>query len=420
MLPKSGICGSMENSQLKIWAVTILGVACMLPSIGINAIYQFAHAGDLAVALAWAATLSVVLAAISPITFMRSVRCVSATGVLISIFLFAVCSIFNVSNAIGIAAGNRAESITGRETARTIVEGLQWQLGTTIQSRDSLAKEAGGKTAVMVRADLASLQQRVEWASSKQCTDATIPISRAFCADYKTKEGLLDAAARVEDLDRLISEISAKLANAHAVIGQSADPQASTINSALAFFGVKVKDGDVGTGLSLWFALAIEAIGSLGLIAFRMLLLETGSSMPKKITRVKEDFGRILSSPRMPVISAVKVTRKSLVPESRQLPAPAPAKKPYKKGPTPEDLSSIQDWLSERITIRRGKEVQAAECYANYRAWCEEREISPATFNRFGRTIRGEMKIDAAMKSGRVHYQGVAFKVTPLRVVANA
>lgn len=141
---------------------------------------------------------------------------------------------------------------------------------------------------------------------------------------------------------------------------------------------------------------------------------------PGNITIAKEGFGLSIREVHALTLPHVKVTRKSLVPESRQLPAPSPVKKPYKKGPTPEDLSSIQDWLSEQITIRRGKEVQAAECYANYRTWCEEREIAPATFNRFGRTIRGEMKIDAAMKSGRVHYQGVAFKAMPLRVVASA
>lgn len=261
-----------ERSPISNFAVAVLAAVCMLPSIAINAIYLFAHGGELALALSMAAMLSVVLAGITPITFTRSLKAKSAMGLIISSFVFLICLAFNVSNAVGIAASTRAETVTTRTTGSDTVERLKWQLGTARQSRDTLARDAGGKTATMIRADLAALQQKVEWASSKQCTDATIPTSRSFCSDYKSKEGLLDAAARVEDLDRQISDISAKLAGTHAVAGQAADPQASAVNFALSFIGIKAKDGDVGTVLVLLLALVVEAIGSFGAFVFMMLL----------------------------------------------------------------------------------------------------------------------------------------------------
>jgi hypothetical protein len=143
--------------------------------------------------------------------------------------------------------------------------------------------------------------------------------------------------------------------------------------------------------------------------------------MPAIVTEKNEDFGTVRHTVRATILPAVKLARKPLVPEVRQLPAPDLARRiPKKVGPSPEDLASIQDWHAERVATRRGKGIQAADCYANYQAWCEERGIYPATFNRFGRTIRGELKIDAETKSGRVFYQGIAFKGTPLRVVARA
>lgn len=244
----------------------------MLPGIGINVAHQLAHGKELAPILAWAAALSVVLAGITPITFTRALRQRSIIGTLVSVFLFCVCLGFNIANAVGIAAGKRAETVTSREVERGEVERLQWQLGTARESRGALVRDAEGKTATMIRAELASMRQQWQWDSSKRCTDATLSSSRIFCADYKKREGLLDAAAKVEQLNGQIADISAKLAGMHATAGQAADPQASAVNFALAWFGIQAKDGDVGTGLSLWFALAIEAIGSLGPIAFALLL----------------------------------------------------------------------------------------------------------------------------------------------------
>jgi hypothetical protein len=106
-------------------------------------------------------------------------------------------------------------------------------------------------------------------------------------------------------------------------------------------------------------------------------------------------------------------------PKSAALPMLVAVKKPYKKGASPGDLSSIQDWMEDIVVSRRGMEISAAEGYASYQRWCNENGIIPATNNRFGRTIKGELGIKSKQKNGRVQYQGVTFKAVQLRVVGN-
>jgi hypothetical protein len=106
-------------------------------------------------------------------------------------------------------------------------------------------------------------------------------------------------------------------------------------------------------------------------------------------------------------------------PKLAALPPPMTIKKPYKKGASPEDLGSIRDWMDDLLVPRRGMEISAAESYESYQKWCKENGISPATNNRFGRTIKGELGIKSKQKNGRVQYQGLAFKSVQLRVVGN-
>jgi hypothetical protein len=86
-------------------------------------------------------------------------------------------------------------------------------------------------------------------------------------------------------------------------------------------------------------------------------------------------------------------------------------------GPTDADLASIRDWLAVRTVSRRGVDIQAKDAYASYAAWCPEHSYKPVTIQRFGRVIRGEMKIKVVKKSNRTFYAGVAFKGANLRVV---
>jgi hypothetical protein len=86
-------------------------------------------------------------------------------------------------------------------------------------------------------------------------------------------------------------------------------------------------------------------------------------------------------------------------------------------GPSEADLASIRDWLAARTVSRRGADIQAKDAYSSYAAFCPEHHYKPVTIQRFGRVIRGEMKIKVAKKSNRTFYAGIAFKGANLRVV---
>jgi hypothetical protein len=136
-----------------------------------------------------------------------------------------------------------------------------------------MAKAADGKAADVIQAELDGLQQDAAWTSTKGCTDATIPASRAYCAGYKTRQAQLAAARKVADLDGKIEAINRQLDTLHVVPGQAADPQASAVSFALSFIGIHTSDdGQVGKGLSLWFALLIWSFDSLGSAIAKLLL----------------------------------------------------------------------------------------------------------------------------------------------------
>ena len=100
------------------------------------------------------------------------------------------------------------------------------------------------------------------------------------------------------------------------------------------------------------------------------------------------------------------------------LPSPATVKRNMRRPPG-EEAASIEAWMKERTVVRsgRGYEIRACDCYASYVSWCEENGIQPASNNRFGRVLGGDMKVERIEKGGRNFYRGIAFKGANLRVV---
>jgi len=396
--------------DIRAISITVLSAVFMMPAAAINAIYQYDRGGPFAIPLAAVAITSIIMAGVTPITFMRSLRNLNAFGVIISAIVFMVSIGFNLSNATGIAAFERDKTVTTRSTASDSMDRLRWQLSTYTNSRTDLAREADGKAAASFLAELAGQRQDASWTATKQCTDATIPTSRMFCAKYKAREAQLAAAQKVEELDVKIDAINRQIDTLHIAPGQVADPQASAVNFALNFLGFKAKDGDVGTGLSLWFALLIEVIASLAATVFQ-LLLEPSKHASIGDDRRRENGGdqRREECPPLIVTKVIPASPIRQTPVMQALPAPEPAKKPERRPPG-EEVASIESWMAQCVITRRNHEIRAAECYASYTEWCTENGIQPASNNRFGRVLGGDLKVKRVEKGGRNYYQGIAFK----------
>jgi hypothetical protein len=265
---------------LQTTAVVIVALACMAPSMAVNAVHQFTHTpGPLAWPLAGAAVLSVLLAGSSPFA-METALSQRRFGVfLAALAAFVVCASYNLASAVGAASTARSD-ITGARTAdnarATLLTG---QLAQAEKSRAALAAASGEQTPGMIDGALSALRNDARWSRSKGCADATRDDSRAFCAEYAQKQATRDAAAKVAELDRDMTAIKARLLTATgATAGQPADPQADNIANALELVGGAASAGKIGMGLNLWFALTIEVLGSLGPIVFAVVFASVAGS----------------------------------------------------------------------------------------------------------------------------------------------
>jgi hypothetical protein len=363
--------------DIRVFAIAALSAVCMSTGAAINAVYQYDRGGPFALPLAVLAVTSIAMAGITPITFMRSMRGLNAFGMIVSAFVFMVAIGFNFSNATGIAAFERDKTVSTRTAASDSAERLQWQLGTFTKSRTDLAKDAAGKATAVIQAELSGLQQDAAWTATKQCTDATLPASRTFCAGYKSREAQLAAALKVEELDGKIEAINHQLDLMHGVPGQAADPQASAVNFALSFIGIKAKEGDVGTGLSLWLAMLVEVIASLGPVVLQLLfepsrrpVLATARAAPSAPISASAPKGKPGGAP-----SRGKGQKGRAPRVKNDAPKPAPS-------PRPSNVVDLRPKDATKKDIPRSVAEQALKEAGTQRDAAAKLGISPRTLRR--------------------------------------
>jgi hypothetical protein len=146
--------------------------------------------------------------------------------VIIALLAFIICGGFNLANALGSAADQRAEKTGSRAGTAEKVRLLKETLAQLEAKRAPLVAAQG-------------------------------PLSRKVDALDK------DAAAARAELGSL----------AGAGAGEGAiDPQAANIASVLAVAGIDLPATAIATGLNVWFALGLEVLASLGPIVFATLL----------------------------------------------------------------------------------------------------------------------------------------------------
>jgi hypothetical protein len=253
-------------------AVAIVALACMAPSMAVNAVHQLNHTpGPMAWPLAGAAILSVLLAGSSPFAMGAALSQRRFGVFLAALAAFVVCASYNLASAVGAASTARSETIGARTADNSRLSLLMGQLSQAVASRSALAAASGEQTPGMVDAELTAMRNDARWARSKGCADATLPDSRTFCAEYAQLAGKRDAAVKVAELDRDMASLKAQLLTAtSADAGQPADPQADNIARAVSVLW-SADAGQIGTGLNLWFALTIEVLGSFGPSVFAIL-----------------------------------------------------------------------------------------------------------------------------------------------------
>jgi hypothetical protein len=154
-------------------------------------------------------------------------------------------------SAFGFAATNRGASVGGREGVTATYEAAK------LKKEDLLRRLAGVaqvRAIGVVEAEIKAAKQERPWASSKECTEATVTASRGFCKRYETLVGELQAAKDAKELRREIDAVESEMAALReGGAGQDADPQASLISKLSG-----VHRANVQLGWELMFALLLE------------------------------------------------------------------------------------------------------------------------------------------------------------------
>lgn len=281
-------------------AIAVIALLCIAPSASINVVHVLGHTpGALGVPLALASVVSVMLAAASPFAIERAIAGRNVALLAIALLTGAVCLSYNLSVAVGAASTTRSETTGARTAENQKAALLTGQLVQAEKSRVTLASIAQEKTPGVIAAELRGLEQSAAWTSSKQCSDATLPTSRTFCAEHAGRQAALDAAKKVEALDIEIAATKAALLKSGPATGQAADPQSANIAAALSFIGVTVEVGNIGIGLNLWLAVLVEIVGAFGPLVFAAALRrEDGTQKPEEAATAAKAAKKEKSQPK--------------------------------------------------------------------------------------------------------------------------
>jgi hypothetical protein len=249
----------------------LLSLPFIAPSIALNAACQLSHEHEPLVL--WGSVAlsagAVIMVAYLPLAIMRAPNW--ATRFMLSGGFLLLLS-FNLASGIGAVSTARSDLTGSRRADNARLSLLTSQLSQAEASRKALAAAAGEKTAAMADAELTALRQDARWGRSKECSDATLTDSRAFCAEYAQKQGARDAAVKVAELDTSITTLRARIASAQtATAGESEDPQAEAVAMALGALWGHLDLHTVGVGASVQKAMAAEILPAIAATAIAIL-----------------------------------------------------------------------------------------------------------------------------------------------------
>lgn len=220
---------------------------------------------------------------------------------------------------------------------------------------------------------------------SKGCTDATLPQSRALCAQIDLLAGELGRARERQRLAQAAAEARLALEKQDVAAAMRAiDPQAETL--ARLIEPLWRADADtVRTALAVFIAILIELGSGLGpwLVAPSATAMRTAPpAQPEK-------------------------TATELVPVANVL-EPEPVALEAEPVETIDVDGQVEQWAARALVPRRGSFVPAAEVRAAYEAHCGAFDLRPLSANAFGRAMtRAGYRREKV--GGVIRYENIGF-----------
>ncbi|MBN9260942.1 MAG: hypothetical protein J0I57_07490 [Hyphomicrobium sp.] len=262
--------------------------------------------------------------------------------------VFAGFSIFSLMSSLGFAAEMRSGLVEARVAqSRQLDEKMR-----ALAAIDAQLQRMGVlRLTAEVERDMAIAEQDRRWTSSGQCTDATVPASRAFCAEHVRLVGEREVISKAAELQARRNALVVAIAELRQAGADGADdPQAAVIAKLLS-----QDEGGVRTALIVAAALLVEVGSGLG------LWLALGHS-PRTARDVAQRAFPAQSSPMSKLVAA------------SSLPALPP---PRKEG-------DVVDFCADRLQPAARGGLTIVGLYRSYEIWCREVGLQPKALSVFG------------------------------------
>ena len=215
-----------------------------------------------------------ILKALLPFLIILAWRARKILFVPIATFMFICFAGFSLMSALGFTAGNRNAVMGKGQAAAARLADVDSQ----IKRLRTRLKAGEPQTPAQIQAALQALRHDRLWTRTKQCTDATQPDSKIFCARYATMQGRLAGAELTARLDR---QLQALLMERKQLLDQGATIETDSQAGLLARLG-GLKIEDTQTALTVFLAVLVE-LGA----AFGLYIALSHGGFEKKQTRKK-------------------------------------------------------------------------------------------------------------------------------------
>lgn len=239
-----------------VFPLGMIGLWCA-PAVGINAAYGLQTGRE-------PALIGVSMAAVI-FTAMCALRLETKASLpmrLLTVALVLIGVAYNLSNAIGLAAGHRSHDRSAALTSQGRAASIRDDIGTIKAEIARLNTELGASSSTSIKAEIAAREFSPVFDRTKHCADATLADSRDHCAAWERAKAMLKAAERRDDLQTQMADMNERLRAAPVV--EAVDPQAETIAHALALAGITMSPAAVGDVLSWLLAIVAELMAAFG------------------------------------------------------------------------------------------------------------------------------------------------------------
>ena len=176
--------------------------------------------------------------------------------------MFAVFSLYSFTSELGLYALGRNAVASDAVAAKEGYEAAKADRGRIARLNELGPQRPTGA----VQADMDAAKQGALWQSSENCTQATAPASRTFCAGFEKLKGELASAQEAERLRGEDNRLAVKLSGFDlAAVMRSSDPQSEALARFTGFSPSAIRDAlavfvalliELGSGLGLWVATA--------------------------------------------------------------------------------------------------------------------------------------------------------------------